>query len=504
VVIEAGTQLLSQVMPVKHLPTGGKKTMKFDKFGALAAAAWIVCAASNALALTAFKHIVLIVQENRTPDNLFQGLCSPPFGSTSSCSTTPGPGQYDIQTSNWLDKTAPGGIRQPVSVLLGISYDTQHEHNAFVAMCDRNATGICAMDGAAGIQCNGLCPANPQFQFVDNSFGILDPYLTLATQYGWANYMFQTNQGSSFTAHQYLFGGTSAPTAGDDAMGIFAINQGSAIPGEKGCISGAGELIPLIEPNGGSGQIYPCFEHATLPDVLPNGVTWRYYATTGFDGDIWTAPIAIQHICQSTGPGGSCIGQQWTSNVDQNSADVLRDIYKCHLRSVSWVTPTGYNSDHAGALDNVGGPSWVAAIVDAIGTSTSCDGGAGYWNDTAIVIVWDDWGGWYDHEPPTILSTVQGDYERGFRVPLIFISAYTRQGYIDNTRIDFGSILRFIEHNFGLVPGTLDFADDRTEYGLGPFYSLTKNPRSFTSVQAPLSAQFFLNDKRPPTPPDDD
>jgi phospholipase C len=253
-----------------------------------------------------------------------------------------------------------------------------------------------------------------------------------------------------------------------------------------------------------SAQIYPCFEHATLSDVLPNGVTWRYYAIVGPHGGLWTAPIAIQHICQSTGPGGSCIGQQWTSNVDQHPADVLRDISNCNLRSVSWVTPTGQNSDHAGALDAVGGPSWVASIVNAIGTSTVCDGGTGYWNNTAIVVVWDDWGGWYDHESPTILSRVQGDYERGFRVPLIFVSAYTRRGYIDNNRIDFGSILRFIEQNFGLPTGTLNFADARATHGLNNFFNLKKSPRSFTPVQAPLSAQFFLNDKRPPTAPDDD
>jgi phospholipase C len=118
--------------------------------------------------------------------------------------------------------------------------------------------------------------------------------------------------------------------------------------------------------------------------------------------------------------------------------------------------------------------------------------------------VWDDWGGWYDHEPPTILSSVQGDYEQGFRVPLIFVSAYTLRGYIGNNRIDFGSILRFIERNFGLSTGALEFADDRAQHGLAKFFNLKLSPRSFTPARASLSAQFFLNDKRPPTAPDDD
>ena len=67
------------------------------------------------------------------------------------------------------------------------------------------------MDGAARVACTGTCPAKPQFRYVDNSTGILNPYLDIATQYGFANYMFQTNQGPSFPAHLYLFGGTSAP-----------------------------------------------------------------------------------------------------------------------------------------------------------------------------------------------------------------------------------------------------------------------------------------------------
>jgi phospholipase C len=206
-------------------------------------------------------------------------------------------------------------------------------------------------------------------------------------------------------------------------------------------------------------------------------------------------------------------------------ADVLTDIANCHLRSLSWVIPTGANSDHANSNDG-GGPSWVASVVNAIGNSTTCDGGAGYWDDTAIVITWDDWGGWYDHEPPSILSSIQGDYERGFRVPLIVVSAYTPAGYINNNRLDFGSILRFIEENFGLQPGALNFADARTDQDLTGFFNIpispndlemssdalvrsavaskATTPRKFVKIKAPKDAYFFIHDKRPPTPPDDD
>lgn len=451
--------------------------------------------------VSSFTHIVVIVQENRTPDNLFQGLCSAPFGSPGSCSANPSAGQYDIQTANWIDNTSKTGVTQPGTVALANKYDLSHAHSAFTAMCDASANGACQMDGAAGIKCTGKCLSKPQFRYVDNSSGILNPYLTMATHFGWANYMFQTNQGPSFPAHQFLFGGTSAPTTADDAAGIFASENPGGASRQAGCTAPEGTTVEVINPTGGeNSKIYPCFEHQTMADVLPTAFTWRYYAPSA--GSIWTAPNAIQHICQSTGSGGQCVGDQWTGNVDLTPADVLRDIAGCNLRNVSWVIPTGANSDHAKVNDG-GGPSWVASIVNAIGNSTSCDGNTGYWNNTAILITWDDWGGWYDHEPPTILAQPEGDYQYGFRVPLIVISAYTSAGYINNHRHDFGSVLRFIEANFGIPQGTLNFADARAHNDLSGFFNLSAMPRAFQTIAAPKDANFFLHDKRKATDPDD-
>jgi phospholipase C len=451
--------------------------------------------------ISTFQHVVVIVKENRTPDNLFQGLCSAPYGAANSCSTTPNSSQRNIQTANWIDSSSPSGVIQPGTVALANKYDLSHAHSAFVAMCDADPTGVCRMDGASKISCSGSCPKKPQFRFVDNSAGVVNPYLVLATQYGWANYMFQTNQGPSFPAHQFLFGGTSAPSAADDAAGIFASENMSGASRIAGCTAPTGTTVEVVNPTGGENQkIYPCFEHRTMPDLLPSAFTWRYYAPSA--GSIWTAPNAIQHICESTGPGGHCAGQDWSNNVDLKPADVLTDIANCNLRSVSWVIPTGANSDHAHVNDG-GGPSWVAAIVNAIGASTACDGNAGYWNNTAIFITWDDWGGWYDHESPIILAQPQGDYQYGFRVPLVVVSAYTPAGYINNDRHDFGSILRFVEFNFGITEGALNFADSRAKNDLRGFFDLARTPRAYQTIQAPKSANFFLHDKRKATDPDD-
>ena len=161
-------------------------------------------------------------------------------------------------------------------------------------MCDANSSGICKMDGANDITCTGTCnDPKPQYKFVDNSKHLLLSYLTMATQYGWANYMFQTNQGPSFPAHQFLFGGTSAPSTADDAAGIFVSENPSTttegtVGGTAGCIAPSATTVEVINPTGGENQkIYPCFEHQTMADILST-FTWRYYAPSA--GSIWTAP----------------------------------------------------------------------------------------------------------------------------------------------------------------------------------------------------------------------
>ncbi len=453
-----------------------------------------------------FSHVIVVFQENRTPDNLFQGLCRPPFGKNSSCSTKPRLSQYNIQTSNWLDKMSPSGVTQPGVVALANAYDLYHVHSGFVAMCNMNK-GACRMNGASGVVCTGTCPPKPQFRYVGNSSSILTPYLTLASSYGWANYMFQTNQGPSYPAHLYIFGGTSAPSATDDAAGTFIMdNVAQIVPGDTvaGCMAYAGSYSTLITPQSDNTTMFPCFDHQTMADLFDAvGVSWKYY--TPSDGTtIWAAPNSIQHICMPSAPtGGQCTGPDWVNNVVTKPWQVLTDISGCNLPQVSWVIPTGQNSDHADS-NTGGGPSWVASIVNAIGSNPQCKNGETYWDNTAIVITWDDWGGWYDHEPPTILSGVQGDYQYGFRVPLVVVSAYTPAAFVDNKRMDFGTILRFLEHNFNITEGALNFADARSTTDLTEFFNLNQAPRVFQTIPSVLDANYFIHDTTTPTNPDDD
>jgi phospholipase C len=71
-----------------------------------------------------------------------------------------------------------------------------------------------------------------------------------------------------------------------------------------------------------------------------------------------------------------------------------------------------------------------------------------YWNSSAFLWTYDDWGGWYDHVAPPKVDA----YGYGFRVPALLVSPYARKGYIDSTELDYTSILRFIEDNWHLDP----------------------------------------------------
>src|SRR3981189_3152829 len=139
----------------------------------------------------------------------------------------------------------------------------------------------------------------------------VQPYFDIATNYGFANYMFQTNQGPSFPAHQFLFSGTSAPIAYPaQFFDWFAAENLAGAASNNGCIGSKNSVIMEVDPatgdeSGGYKPPYappantagfPCYEHNTLADVLESaGVSWRYY--TGAEGSLWSAPDAIHHIC---------------------------------------------------------------------------------------------------------------------------------------------------------------------------------------------------------------
>ena len=437
------------------------------------------------LTMTAvIEHIVIIFQENRTPDNLFQDPVLISRGADIASSGVNSLGQ-SIPLAP-IDLGTTGANPQ--------NYDLSHAHAAFVSMYDGGK-----MDGANLIPCGpaAACPPNahpnPQFKYVLPAD--VQPYFALAEQYTFGDRMFQTNEGPSFPAHQFIIAGTSAPTA---TSPLFAAENPALSP--AGCIAAATNTVAMIDPSGSESAQpaqYPCFEHPTLTDLLgAQKVSWRYYAPSA--GSIWTGPDAINHICvpQTVGTTLTCTGAEWTANVVIPQTGVLTDIAKGQLAQVSWVIPDGKSSDHA--LSNDGsGPSWVASIVNAIGNSP-------YWANTAIIITWDDWGGWYDHVAPTVVSDGRSwgsGYVYGFRVPLLVVSPYAKTAYVSHVTHDFGSVLKFIEGTFHL--SSLGYADAAAD-DLSDCFLLNHAPTAFHPVAAQLDANFFLNDRRPMVDPDDD
>jgi phospholipase C len=465
------------------------------------------------LALTTasiIQHVVIIFQENRTPDNLFQGLCIPPYGSSSACSTTPSASQFDIASSgvNSLGQTialTPMDLGTASSNGNPDNYDLSHAHKAFTSMCDLNTTtNTCAMDGADLItsSCNAGAtncpPANAQFMYVYPND--VQPYLTLAQTYSFADHMFQTNQGPSFPAHQFIISGTSAPSVGSTYFVAENPSGVSNAGSNTGCTAPLAETVQQIDPSGVETPIYPCFEHQTLTDLLDAAnLTWRYYAPSA--GSIWTGPNAIQHMCGSTEANSTaCDGPDWTAadggvpkivlKQTQTNAQILTDIASNQLQQVSWVIPAGQFSDHAAS--NTGcGPSWVTQVVNAVGNSP-------YWSNTVIILTWDDWGGWYDHVPP---PQILNSYEYGFRVPMIVISPYAKPVYVSHVTHHFGSILKFIETNFSLP--TLGYADETAD-DLSDIFNFSQTPLVFRSIAPPPDNATCLGDSSPPGDPDDD
>src|SRR2546426_459115 len=147
---------------------------------------------------------------------------------------------------------------------------------------------------------------------------------------------------------------------------------------------------------------------------------------------------------------------------DVPEGNLFTDISANNLPSVSFTTPS--QSEHQPPQDIKLGEDATVSILNAIMTSP-------YWNSTAVFITWDDYGGWYDHVPPL---QVDG-FGYGFRAPLLIISPYAKQGFVDHTLGDHSSFLKFIETLYSLPPLT---QRDAQASDLTDAFNFTQSPRS--------------------------
>jgi phospholipase C len=296
----------------------------------------------------------------------------------------------------------------------------------------------------------------------------------MAKNYVAADHMFPPMFGPSFTAHLTLIAGTAD---------ITPVLSEANLPTSDvwGCNAPAGTTTQTVNPQRvvASGGPFPCFtQFRTMADTLDAAkIPWRYYAPAfGQDpGAIWSIFNAIQNVRH---------GPDWAKDISSPPTRVLTDAKNAKLPSVAWVVPDYLWSDHPDAGTPYG-PSWVTSVVNAIGQSPD-------WKSTAIVVVWDDWGGWYDNVPPP-----QPDFRGlGIRVGCLIISPYVKP-HVSHTVYEFGSILKFVEQTFGLpvLGSTANGYTDTRSASIVDSFDFTMKPRPFQPITAPYPPSFFLKAK---------
>ncbi len=386
------------------------------------------------------KHVIIIIQENRSFDNLFA-------------------------TFPRADGTTSGLIHTGQSVPLAVAnlyapMDGANAHWAFQRDYDGGK-----MDGFDEVAVDGKL-GTYVYEYVNPAQ--IKPYWKLAKEYALADHMFQTEGSGSFNGHQDLI-------RGNTKIGPSEALIESPIGEPWGCDAPVGTVTPVLMSTGQevTDGPFPCFTYDTLRDLLDaKHVSWKYYLPgLSIDvGGLWNAFDAVKAVRYS---------REWSTNISTPETKIFSDISNRRLKQVSWLIPDFANSDHPGAGSDTG-PSWVAQVVNALGKSS-------YWESTAIIVVWDDWGGWYDHVAPPQL-----DFESlGFRVPMIVVSPYVHKGTISHTQYEFGSIIRFIEENWKL--GRLHDSTDKRAQSVGDLFDFSMVPRKFRPIAAKYSRSFFLH-----------
>jgi len=171
----------------------------------------------------------------------------------------------------------------------------------------------------------------------------------------------------------------------------------------------------------------------TMAELLEKtGVSWKYYDEK---------PNPKKHTLWNPLPGF----KSFKNSLELMShlvglSEFYQDAKSGTLPEVCWIVPTAADSEHPPA-DSARGMRHVTDLVNAVMAGPN-------WKDTAIIVTWDDFGGFYDHVTPPSVDL----YGYGPRVPTLVISPYARAGYICHSTYDFTSPLKLIEEKFSLAP----------------------------------------------------
>ena len=270
---------------------------------------------------------------------------------------------------------------------------------------DENAPGVGAQNeliAKAAVPSASPNPANrPSHVF--NTLGYYNSatipnYWTYASKFTLLDNFFSALRGSSFPNHIYI---------------VAAMSGGVA--------------------TNANGETYT-FHFPSIIELLGNaGITWKYYKGGRPKAEGGWNPL----------PGFATYANDPTLPSHLvNTSQFYTDLSSGTLPQVCWLIPSGTNSEHP-PNDIVTGMWYVTKLINAVMQST-------YWNSCAIILTWDDYGGFYDHVAPVNID----EYGFGFRVPAIVISPYSISGAIVHTQYDLTSPLKLVETAFGLAPLT--------------------------------------------------
>ncbi|HEV3091892.1 MAG TPA: alkaline phosphatase family protein [Candidatus Cybelea sp.] len=438
----------------------------FPVIAALAAVAALAGCNSNSVTVppptlapsTPIQHVVILMQENRSFNNIFAGFPGATSALVGKCERTP-----------WC-KTGKATLK-PVTLettnQLGLGTDIDHSHNGFKIECDFDkSTQMCRNDGFDKIRFgeSGIGERAKLYPYAYIERSESKPYWDFAKHYALSDDIFFTDTASSFIAHQIILSGTVALNSHESLT-----DQPDAQP--WGCDAPKGTTTPVLFKDGREkfNGPFPCFtQYQTIADLLDaKKVSWTFYVApfqgkdADFSGGVWNGWDAIKKIRYS---------HDWNVNISRPNTNLFSDLKSGNLSSVSWVIPILADSDHPASGCNHG-PRWVTSVMNAIGQSK-------YWNSTAVILLWDDWGGWYDPVPPPQINYTS----LGFRVPMVVVSPWVHAGSVVHTQYQFGSILRFIEDTWNL--GSLG-TTDATSTSIGDMFDYTQKPLPYNPEPLP-------------------
>jgi phospholipase C len=380
------------------------------------------------------QHVIIVLQENRTFDNLFHGYPGTDYATSGKSST---------------------GRRIPLQpVHLMTPWDPSHDYSDWETEYNDGA-----MNGFDRITIDYGSGAPKNFAYSYALQSDVQPYWDLAKEGALADEMFADHRSQSFAGHLFPIAGASGPIAPDEPNYYAADNPSG---GESCAGPGTGAAVNLITGREDR-QYTSCFNFETIADLMDRkGVSWKFYVDSESRYDYVSSFSVIKHIYDSP---------EFENNVISPETTILSDLQDGTLPAVSYVIGTFANSDHPGQrVPSSNGPRWVTSIFNAVGRSP-------YWKNSVVILVYDDWGGWYDHVKPRTFNA----FEAGFRIPLVIDSPYAKRGYVSHHVHYMGSLLHFIEANWKL--GSLHTSDAHSD-ALRDCFDYAQTPLRYVPVNA--------------------